>query len=150
MVLQSLLQSFLIMRDRIDIVIADSQPIFRTGLRLVLEEVDGFHIVGAAADGETAIEMITEVCPAVTILAADLPKKDGFEVARTILADSPHVRVVIMSDHISESDLDSASDLGIKGLLSRDSPASKLIEAVKAVSGGGSFVSPVLSNSHKI
>lgn len=133
------------MESHIEIVIADGQPIFRVGLRKILGDVKRFKIVGEAADGEAALELISEVSPDVIILCVDLPKKDGIEVARTILAQSLPVGVIFLTKHATKSCFNTALNLGVKGYLLKDSPATYLIDAVNTVSAGKNFISPVLS-----
>lgn len=133
------------MKNQIEIVIADAQPIFRVGLRKTLAAVRRFNVVGEAADGEAAMELIKDLEPTVAILAVDLPQKDGFEVARQVLCQALPIGIVFLTVHRSEECLNSALDLGVKGYLLKDSSPTYLIDAVKAVAGGKCFVDPVLS-----
>ncbi len=133
------------MTDHINIVIADAQPIFRVGLRKILGEVSRFKIIGEASDGEAALDLITGSKPAVAILCVDLPKKDGFEVARTILAQSLSVGLIFLTKQATKKCFNTALNLGVKGYLLKDSPPAYLHDAVHAVCEGKNFISPVLS-----
>lgn len=130
----------------IDIVIADPQPIFRAGLRDLLETVDSFDLIGEAVNGKAALKVITDSEPDVAILDIDLPEKDGFEVARTLFARSMPVEVVFYSIHTSEICFNTALNLGVKGYVLKYSETQELIDAVKTVSEGECFVSSRLAS----
>src|SRR5262249_53410059 len=72
------------MSDQIRILIADDHPVVRKGLRMAVEEDAGLAIVAEAADGETALALIEKLLPQVAVLDVDMPKLDGFGVAREI------------------------------------------------------------------
>ena len=133
------------MKDEIKIVIADDHPIFRNGLRQLLETVSGFKIVGEADNGEAALKLITTTTPDIAILDIDMPEKDGFEVARTLFAQSTPVEVIFLTMHKNKSLFNAALNLGVKGYVLKDSAMADLIGAVKAASQRQNFISPALS-----
>lgn len=134
------------MSNQIDVVIADAQPIFRSGLQQILKTVNCFNLVGEAFDGKSALKVVTNTKPDVAILDIDIPKKDGFEVARALFARSMSVEVIFLTIHKSEKFFNAALNLGVKGYILKDSATSELIEAIKTVSDGKSFICPRLSS----
>ena len=103
------------MKAEITIVIADDHPIFRQGLRQLLEEVTNFKIVGEAGNGEVALRLISELRPDVAVLDIDMPEKDGFEVARILFSHSSPVALIFLTMHRDRSLFNAALNLGVKG-----------------------------------
>lgn len=133
------------MTDEIKIIIADDHPIFRQGLRQILETAPKFKVVGEADNGEVALKLIAESKPDVVILDIDMPKKDGFEVARTIFAASVPVKIIFLTMHKNKKFFNSALNLGVTGYVLKDSAITDLINAVNTVISGQNFISPQLS-----
>jgi DNA-binding NarL/FixJ family response regulator len=133
------------MKDEIKIVIADDHPIFRNGLRNILETVPSFKIIGEADNGDEALELILATKPDVAILDIDMPEKDGFEVARSIFTKNVPVEVIFLTMHKNKRLFNAALNLNVKGYVLKDSAMADLINAVKAVSRGQNFISPLLS-----
>lgn len=133
------------MSNEIKIVIADDHPIFRNGLRQLLETESKFRVIGEADNGETALDLICESRPNVAILDIDMPEKDGFEVAQTLYNKSIPVEVVFLTMHKNKKLFDAALNIDVKGFVLKDSAMADLINAVKAVSRGENFISSQLS-----
>lgn len=129
----------------VTILMADDHPIFRNGLMQILNTVPYFAVVGEADDGVTALERIIALRPAVAILDVDMPRKDGFDVARAVIEWQLPVEVIFLTMHKNERLLNSALDLGVKGYVLKDSAAADIISAVKAVVASESFISPAVS-----
>jgi len=136
---------FKTMKEEIKIIIADDHPIFRNGLRVLLETAPNFKIIGEADNGETALQMIASEKPDVAILDIDMPEKDGFEVAQSLFSKSIPVRVIFLTMHRDKKLFNAALNIDVKGFVLKDSAMADLINAVKAVSRGESFISPQLS-----
>jgi DNA-binding NarL/FixJ family response regulator len=131
--------------EAVRILIADDHPIVRNGLVQLLNSEPGLTVVAEADDGEKAIERIRSLQPAVAILDVDMPRKDGFAVARAVIDEQLAVEVIFLTMHKSESLLNSALDLGVKGYVLKDSAMADIINAVKAVTAKEEFISPALS-----
>lgn len=133
------------MKDEIKIIIADDHPIFRNGLRALLESESKFKIIGEADNGETALQMIASEKPDVAILDIDMPEKDGFEVAQSLFNKSIPVEVIFLTMHKNKKLFNAALNIDVKGFVLKDAAMADLINAVKAVSRGQNFISPQLS-----
>ncbi|MBX7173629.1 MAG: response regulator transcription factor [Pyrinomonadaceae bacterium] len=133
------------MNNELRIVIADDHPIFRNGLRQLLETETGFKIIGEADNGEAALKMIASEKPDVAILDIDMPEKDGFEVANALFSKSIPVEVIFLTMHRNKKLFNAALNIEVKGYVLKDSAMADLINAVKAVSRGQNFISPQLS-----
>lgn len=133
------------MKNEIRVLIADDHPVFRQGLRQVLEGERDFEVTAEVGDGEQALEQIDQNPPHVVVLDIDMPKMDGFAAARIIRAKRIPVEIVFLTMHKDERLLNEAIDLGVKGFLLKDSAATEIIACVRAVAAGQDFISPLLS-----
>ena len=127
------------------IIIADDHPIFRRGLRAVIEAEASLRVVGEATDGDTALALICEHEPDVAILDLDMPGQDGFAVTRAVADRGLAVAVIILTMHDSESLFNAALDLGVKGFVLKDSALPEILDCLKAVTAGRNYISPQLS-----
>ena len=133
------------MKTEIRIVIADDHPIFRRGLRNVIETAPRLKIVSEAKDGEMALEQIQTLRPEVAILDLEMPNKSGFEVMQAIQEKRLSVAVIFLTMHKDERFFNAALDRGAKGYVLKDSAANDIIASIKAVAAGQNFISPQLS-----
>lgn len=129
----------------IRIFIADDHPIFREGLKKIIERDAQLQIVGEAEDGESAIARLAELQPDVAVLDMDMPGKDGFAVARAAQEKRLAVRVIFLTMHNNEAIFNSALDLGAAGYVLKDGAIPEIINAIRTVAAGRNYISPVLS-----
>lgn len=127
------------------ILIADDHPIFRQGLRQVIERDEECVIVAEAEHGEAALAAIAAHQPQIAILDIDMPRQDGFDVLRNINAQRLPIAVIFLTMHRDEDHFNEAVNLGAKGFILKDSVADDLLHAIKAVAAGGNYISPALS-----
>jgi len=127
------------------IVIADDHPIFRRGLRAVIEADPRLRVVAEAEDGAAALAEVKRLRPQVAVLDMDMPHLDGMAVAREIRQQRLPVEVAFLTMHKDETTFNAALDLGVKGYVVKDGAANEIIGCIKAVAAGQSFISPVLS-----
>ena len=126
------------------IVLADDHPIVRQGLRQIIEADATLSVIAEANDGEEALVAIRRDKPDVAVLDIDMPKLDGFGVARA-LKDMP-IAIVILTMHSEAELFEAALDLGIKGYVLKDSAVTDIVQAIKAVAAGRAYLSPSLSD----
>jgi DNA-binding NarL/FixJ family response regulator len=131
--------------SELQIVIADDHPIFRRGLRMVIESDPRLKVVAEAEDGAAALAEVKRLRPQVAVLDMDMPHFDGMAVARAIGEQRLPVAVAFMTMHNDEATFNAALDLGVKGYVVKDGAANEIIGCIKAVAAGQSFISPVLS-----
>lgn len=129
----------------IKILLVDDHPVVRQGLRQVLESDPEFSVVGEAADGKGALELVVRVQPEVAILDLALPDLNGLEVARRIQQRQPATRILILSMHNNEAYILEAMNKGVLGYVLKESATKDLIYAVKEVAAGRRYLSPPLS-----
>jgi len=124
------------MHDKIRILIAGDHPVVRKGLRMAIEEDAGLIIVAEAANGESALALIEELLPQVAVLDIDMPKRDGFAVAREIAKRQLPIETIVLTMHAQEDLLQAAIDLGVKGYILKDSALLEIVTAVRTVASG--------------
>ena len=133
------------MADDLTVMIADDHPIFRRGLREVIEGDGGLSVVGEAGDGEAALRLAEERRPAVAVLDIDMPRMSGFELVGEFGRRHLPVAVVFLSMHKDESMFNEALRLGVRGYVLKDSAATDIVAGIRAVAAGQHFISPALS-----
>jgi DNA-binding NarL/FixJ family response regulator len=133
------------MEPTITVVLADDHPIFRHGLRQVIEADRRLEIVAEAADGQTAIDRIEDLKPDIAVLDLDMPNRDGFDVARAIRDKRLPTRVIFLTLYKDERFLNTALDAGVKGYLLKDGAVTEIVDSIMAVVAGSHYVSPALS-----
>lgn len=133
------------MADEIRILIADDHPIFRDGLRQLIEKEPGFRVVAEAADGNAALELLKAELPAIAVLDLDMPGLDGFAVAEQVQKLVLPVQIIILTMHKDELHLNRAIGLGVSGFVVKDGAASEIVNCLRSVNGGNQYISPALS-----
>lgn len=132
--------------DNIKIFIADDHPIFRSGLRQLIETAPRMTVIGEAKDGAEAIERLLASPADIALLDIDMPKADGFEVLTTLRQKGVSLQFVFLTMHKDEQFLNAALDLGVKGFLVKDSAAEEVLDCLNAVVNGEEFISPQLTS----
>jgi two-component system, NarL family, response regulator DegU len=128
-------------RINLSIVIADDHPVFRHGLRHIIEGEPGFEVVGEAGDGQSALEMIRTLRPAIAVLDVAMPQLDGLGLARQLLADKSSVEIIFVTMFREERLLTTALEAGVKGYVLKDSAATDIVSCIRAVAAGQHYAS---------
>lgn len=130
----------------ITILIADDHPIFRKGLRQIIESESGLNVVAEADDGEAAYQKARQLGPRVIILDVNMPGMDGFEVARKIRDSNLQVEIVFLTMYKDQEMFNAALDLGARGYVLKNSALTDIVDCVRAVASGQHYISPALSS----
>ncbi|QQS46522.1 MAG: response regulator transcription factor [Acidobacteriota bacterium] len=133
------------MSNPIRILIADDHPIFRHGLRQIIEQAPRLVVVEEAEDGETAWRKLLTCGAEVAVLDIDMPGRDGFEIARAIRDERLKVAVVFLTMHKDERFLNQALDLDVKGYVLKDGALAEIVNCIRAVADGREYISPQLT-----
>jgi DNA-binding NarL/FixJ family response regulator len=126
----------------IRVLVADDHTIVRTGIRHVLEGEPGFEVVGEASDGKEAFRLTAELHPDVVVLDISMPGESGLQVAARLSAVSSPPRVLILSMHDNAEYVIESVRAGAHGYLLKDTAATELRTAIRAVCRGESYFSP--------
>jgi DNA-binding NarL/FixJ family response regulator/class 3 adenylate cyclase len=124
-------------------VVADDQRLVRTGFRVILDAEPDIKVVGEAADGQAALDVIRRTRPDVALMDIRMPELDGLKAAEAILADDELQTAVLM---LTTFDLDEyiydALRIGASGFLLKDAPADRLLDAVRVAASGDALLAP--------
>jgi DNA-binding NarL/FixJ family response regulator len=127
-------------------LVADDHSLVRAGIRLLIEEIDGVHVVGEAGNGQEALRQIENLRPDVVLLDVKMPGPSGFEVLKRTTEGYPDVRVIILTVHQTEEYASHAFRSGASGYLPKTAASSELELAIRTVADGGTYVSPEVEN----
>jgi DNA-binding NarL/FixJ family response regulator len=127
---------------QVRVVIADDQPLMRTGLRKVLESEPGIEVAGEAADGLEAVDAVRLCKPDVALMDIRMPILDGLEATRRIVALGTATRVLILTTYDLDEYVFAALRAGASGFLLKDRPPEELLAAIGVVAGGEALLSP--------
>jgi DNA-binding NarL/FixJ family response regulator len=133
------------MTDEVRIVIADDHPVLRRGLRQVIEGDPKLKVVAEADDGEAALAHVRGLKPDIAVLDLDMPKLDGFGVAREIRKSRIPVHIVFLTIHSEEDLFNAAMDLGAKGYILKESALDEITHGLRAVANGQHYVTSSLT-----
>lgn len=134
-----------IMNKEIQIIIADDHPIFRHGLRVMIESENDLTVIADTDNGEKALALIIEHEPDVAVLDVDMPGKDGFQVARKIQEKNLAVGIIFLTMHNSEQLFNAALNVGANGFVLKEGALTEITDCIKAVASGKNYISPELS-----
>lgn len=126
------------------VVLVDDQEVVRTGFRLILESEHGIEVVGEAADGHQAVEVVRTVRPDIVLMDIQMPGMDGLAATRAILQApwSDGTRVLILTTFERDEYVFEALRAGATGFLLKNSSPEDLIRAIRVVSAGDSLLGP--------
>ena len=129
----------------IRILLVDDHPMVRDGLRARLSTVPRFEIVGEADDAETAMLQLADGHPEVVIQDVGLKGGNGLDLIEQMLAGREALRILVFSMYDNAEYVQRALQLGARGYVLKDAPASEIIAAIEAVAAGGVYLSPTVS-----
>ena len=116
----------------ITIMIVDDHPVFRQGLRDLVETDPDLKIVGEAADGETALDMVTELKPDVLLLDINLPMMNGIQVTRKLKSEVPDVNIIMITGYDDAEQVFHAFRAGASAYCPKDVSPEELIQTIYA------------------
>ncbi|SCE94051.1 two component transcriptional regulator, LuxR family [Micromonospora haikouensis] len=124
------------------ILLADDQPLLRTGFRMVLGSEEGLDIVAEAGDGVEAVDLSRRLLPDVVLMDIRMPRMDGVAATRAIVEARLPVRVLILTTFDLDEYVVGALRAGASGFLAKDVPAEDLVTAIRTVAAGEAVVAP--------
>ena len=124
------------------VVIADDQASVREGLVLLLGGLPGIDVVGAAADGEQALELVAEHQPDAILLDLHMPVLDGIGATRRLVAEHPGVAIVVLTTYVDDTSVLEALRAGARSYLTKDADRTDIARALRAAAGGLTVFDP--------
>ncbi len=127
---------------KITVLLTEDHMIVREGFRKILEMESDFHVAGEAQDGRQAVAMVKKIRPAVVLMDIAMPQLNGLEATRQILKAVPATKVIMLSAHSEDAYVKNAIECGAVGFLLKQTSASDVCRAIRAVHSGKTFFSP--------
>lgn len=131
--------------EPIRVAIADDHLVFRLGIRSLLSAESGVVVVGEAATSDRAIELYREMLPDVLLLDLRLPRGGGIEVVERVRAFAPEARILILTSYEVEEEIFRVLRAGARGYALKDIDRDKLLEALRSVHEGKSWLVPSIA-----
>ena len=131
--------------DKIRVILADDYIPYRWSGLAELSKDPSIEVVEEASDGEEAVRKALEYLPDVVLLDLHMPQCDGHEATSRILAESPHIKIIINTISESESDLEKALKTGARGYLLKEGSPEQIADAIRYVYHGGVLISPSMA-----
>jgi DNA-binding NarL/FixJ family response regulator len=126
----------------IRVVLADDHGVIRDGLGRLIAALDDIELVGVASDGVEAVERAAELAPDVVLMDLDMPRLDGIEATRRVLADHPETAVLVLTSFSDRPRILGAIEAGACGYLLKDVAADEVADGIRAAARGESPIDP--------
>ena len=127
------------------VLIAEDHPIFRRGLIDLIESDGVYEIVCKTDNGADALSSLIKCKPDVAILDISLPEMSGLDVVEKAKKENLKIKFIILTMYTDKEYFNKAMDLGVEGYILKENTEDNLLEGLKAVLSGNSYVSPMLS-----
>ncbi len=124
------------------ILLVDDHPVFRKGLRQLLEEEQDFKVVGEAGDGKEAIALVGKLSPDVVVMDINMPNFNGIDATRQIVSDFPETKIVALSIHSGKRFIEDMLRAGAVGYILKECAPEELTNGMRAVICGEIYLSP--------
>jgi len=126
----------------IRVLLVDDHRLVLAGLQTLLAATDDIEVVGTASDGQEALERVAAVQPDIVLMDLSMPRMDGVEATRRLLADHPTVQVVVLTSYADTEHVQDAVAAGAVGYVLKDAEPAALVEAIRGVARGESPLDP--------
>jgi len=132
--------------EKISILLVDDHKILRDGIRSLLKEHSDLEVVGEAADGRTALNLVKELSPDVVVMDISMPDINGIDSTRKILVDCPQTKVMALSMHCDRHFISEIFRAGASGYLLKDCAFEELAHAIRIVKDGKIYINPQIAS----
>ena len=129
------------------IIIVDDHQLFREGVKRILDFEDTFEVVAEGDDGTDVINLYSNNNPDVVLMDINMPGKNGVEATADLVAVYPDAKVIMLSIHDDESYVTHALKSGALGYMLKEMDADEIVEAIKVVANGGSYLHPKVTKN---
>lgn len=129
----------------INVVLVDDQVLLRAGMQALLEAHDDLRVVGEAGDGAEGVEVVLRTHPDVVVMDIRMPRLDGIEATRRLVAAGSRARVLVVTTFDTDEYVYEALRSGAAGFLLKDAPPDRLAAAVRTVAAGDALLAPAIT-----
>ncbi|MEU2286936.1 response regulator transcription factor [Streptomyces sp. NPDC013178] len=124
------------------VVLADDQPLVRSGLRVLIADHPDLEVVGEAATGAEAVRLVSDISPDVVVMDIRMPGMDGIEATRRITAGPATTRVLVLTTFDDDDHVYGALRAGASGFVVKDMAVDDILGAIRVVAGGDALIAP--------
>ncbi|MBI5057833.1 MAG: response regulator transcription factor [Nitrospirae bacterium] len=128
------------------ILLVDDHKILRDGIRSLLKEYQDMQVVGEAADGRTALQLVKELSPDIVIMDISMPDLNGIDATRKIIADHPGVKVMALSMHYDKHFVSEIFKAGASGYLLKECAFDEMAQAIRVVMDNKTYINPQIAS----
>ncbi|MGY4794045.1 response regulator [Lysinibacillus fusiformis] len=129
------------------IIIVDDHQLFREGVKRILDFEDTFDVVAEGDDGTDVVTLYAENVPDVVLMDINMPGKNGVEATAELISEFPDAKVIMLSIHDDETYVTHALKSGALGYMLKEMDADEIVEAIKVVANGGSYLHPKVTKN---
>ena len=129
------------------IIIVDDHQLFREGVKRILDFEDTFEVVAEGDDGTDIINLYSAQSPDVVLMDINMPRKNGVEATADLIAEYPDAKGIMLSIHDDEAYVTHALKSGALGYMLKEMDADEIVEAIKVVANGGSYLHPKVTKN---
>lgn len=133
------------MSDDLRVLIADDHPLFRRGMRTLLESMDGIEVVGEATSGAEVVAQAAALTPDLVLMDLQMPEGGGLEATRQITAVQPEVHILVVTLFEDDDSVFAALRAGARGYILKDADEGEMMRAIHAIGGGEAIFSPAIA-----
>lgn len=126
------------------VIIADDHTLFRQGLRLILEDIEGLEVLADVANGRELIDITDQFLPDLVIMDINMPQVNGIEASKVLLQKYPDLKILVISMYSDEQYYNSVIENGVKGFILKDAENTELRAAVNTILNGKTYFSQEL------
>jgi DNA-binding NarL/FixJ family response regulator len=126
----------------IRVLVADDQPLVRSGFRMIIDERLDLELVGEAENGEEALELASQLEPDVVLMDIRMPTLDGVEATRRLVDSGSRARILVLTTFDLDEYVYAAVNAGASGFLLKDVQPEQLVDAIRVVAAGNSLFGP--------
>lgn len=131
--------------NRIRILVVDDHPLMREALCMAIEDETDMQVVGEATNGEEAVRQARALKPDVTVMDLFMPRQSGLEAIVAIKREDPHAHILALTSSTDEAMVLAAVQAGVLGYLMKDSQREELLQAIREVGRGNTFLPPAIA-----
>jgi DNA-binding NarL/FixJ family response regulator len=131
--------------DRISVLIADDHPVFRQGLRALLDGVPDIELIGEAADGDEAVTAALELKPDVVLMDVRMPGLNGIDATRRIVAADSGIGILVLTMFEDDDSVFAAMRAGARGYLLKGSEQEEVMRAIRSIASGEAIFGPAIA-----
>lgn len=131
--------------EKLRILLVEDHETVRAGVRLLVDGQSDMEVVGEAGDGETAIRMASELLPDIIVMDISMPGINGLKATKRIKQINPHVKILTLTRHTDDGYLQQLIAAGANGYVLKQSAPTELINAIRAVGSGKSYLDPTMT-----